>query len=82
MSELYNDVASRYGMWDVCLATLKVCGHDDEPLAVKLWTSSHQKVGPQQCKRPRAPEGIDERALLGRAGLHGRAGALLGGRLR
>ncbi|KAH8074415.1 hypothetical protein JL721_1975 [Aureococcus anophagefferens] len=39
VSELYNDVASRYGMWDLCLVTLKVCGHDDEPLAVKLWTS-------------------------------------------
>ncbi|KAH8047734.1 hypothetical protein JL720_16010 [Aureococcus anophagefferens] len=36
VSELYNDVASRYGMWDLCLVTLKVCGHDDEPLAVKL----------------------------------------------
>ena len=31
VSELYNDVASRYGMWDVCLATLKVCGHDENP---------------------------------------------------
>ena len=52
VSELYNDVASRYGMWDVCLATLKVCGHDDEPLAVKLWTSLIKRLVPNNARDP------------------------------
>ena len=52
VSELYNDVASRYGMWDVCLATLKVCGHDDEPLAVKLWTSLIKRLVPKNARDP------------------------------
>ena len=42
----------RYGMWDVCLATLKVCGHDDEPLAVKLWTSLIKRLVPNNARDP------------------------------
>ena len=49
VSDLYNDVASRYGMWDLCLSTLKVCGHDDEPLAVKLWTSHLRRLVPTRA---------------------------------
>ncbi|KAH8054728.1 hypothetical protein JL722_8675 [Aureococcus anophagefferens] len=62
VSELYNDVASRYGMWDLCLVTLKVCGHDDEPLAVKLWTSLLRRLVPRRARDASA------QARLGDAG--------------
>jgi len=37
VSELYNDYASRYRLWKLCLVTLGICSHDDRDVISVLW---------------------------------------------
>ncbi|KAJ1459260.1 Nup133 N terminal like-domain-containing protein [Pelagophyceae sp. CCMP2097] len=47
-SELYNDVASRYAMWELCLALMHACGHSDAALAEQLWRSLVSRQIPRE----------------------------------
>jgi nuclear pore complex protein Nup155 len=39
ISKLYNDFAAPLGLYDICLAILQTCKHDDSPTITKLWRS-------------------------------------------
>ena len=39
ISKLYNDYAGPLGLYDICLAILQTCKHDDSSTITKLWRS-------------------------------------------
>ena len=39
ISKLYNDFAAALGLYDICLAILQTCKHDDSSTITKLWRS-------------------------------------------
>lgn len=58
-SDLYNDLAKRYQLWELCLVILKQCRHEDRDEIALLWHHILARELPVRAASPEAAEFLD-----------------------